>query len=40
MQMAQSVHNRRKRIAQAQQGVFVPPKRRGELEQGRFAVPE
>ena len=38
MQLAQSVANRQKRIREAQEGVYLPSKRRGALEQGRFAV--
>ena len=40
MQLAQSVHNREKRIREAQDGVYLPKKRRDVLEQGRFATGE
>lgn len=40
IQLAQSVKSRQKRIAEAQQGVYLPEKRRGALEAGRFAVAE
>lgn len=38
MQLAQSVAARQKRIREAQEGVYLPAKRRGAVEQGRFAV--
>lgn len=37
MQLAQSVHQREKRIREAKEGVYLPGKRRDALEQGRFA---
>lgn len=40
MQLAQSVHQREKRIREAKEGVYLPAKRRDVLEQGRFAVGE
>ncbi|KJA11287.1 hypothetical protein RP29_06055 [Acidovorax temperans] len=40
MQLAQSVHQRQKRIREAQEGVYLPSKRRDVMEVGRFAVPE
>ena len=40
MQLAQSVRMRTKRIEQAQDGVYLPSKRRDALEAGRFAVPD
>ena len=40
MQLAQSVNMRQKRIREAQEGVYLPSKRRDALEAGRFAVPE
>jgi hypothetical protein len=40
MQLAQSVNQRQKRIREAQEGVYLPSKRRDALEAGRFAVPE
>lgn len=40
MQLAQSVHQREKRIREAKEGVYLPGKRRDALEAGRFAVPE
>lgn len=40
MQLAQSVRQREKRIREAQEGVYLPGKRRDALEQGRFAVGE
>lgn len=40
MQLAQSVHQRDKRIREAEDGVYLPKKRRDVLEQGRFAVGE
>ncbi len=40
MQLAQSVHQREKRIREAEEGVYLPKKRRDVLEQGRFAVGE
>ncbi len=40
MQLAQSVHQREKRIREAQEGVYLPSKRRDALEAGRFAVPD
>ncbi len=40
MQLAQSVHQREKRIREAEDGVYLPKKRRDVLEQGRFAVGE
>lgn len=39
MQLAQSVNMRQKRIREAQEGVYLPGKRRDALEAGRFAVP-
>ncbi|MBV7460605.1 MULTISPECIES: PLxRFG domain-containing protein [unclassified Acidovorax] len=38
MQLAQSVNMRQKRIREAQEGVYLPGKRRDALEAGRFAV--
>ncbi|QIL80984.1 phosphoribosyltransferase [Diaphorobacter sp. HDW4A] len=38
MQLAQSVHARQKRIREAEDGVYLPKKRRDVLEQGRFAT--
>ncbi len=38
MQLAQSVRMRTKRIEQAQDGVYLPSKRRDALEAGRFAT--
>lgn len=40
MQLAQSVNMRQKRIREAQEGVYLPGKRRDALEAGRFAVPD
>nr|WP_205904800.1 PLxRFG domain-containing protein [Diaphorobacter sp. HDW4A] len=40
MQLAQSVHARQKRIREAEDGVYLPKKRRDVLEQGRFATGE
>jgi len=40
MQLAQSVHAREKRIREAQDGVYLPKKRRDVIEQGRFATGE
>ena len=40
MQLAQSVNMRQKRIREAQEGVYLPSKRRDALEAGRFAVPD
>jgi hypothetical protein len=40
MQLAQSVNQRQKRIREAQEGVYLPGKRRDAMEAGRFAVPE
>lgn len=40
MQLAQSVNMRQKRIREAQEGVYLPNKRRDALEAGRFAVPD
>lgn len=40
MQLAQSVHQRQKRIREAQEGVYLPSKRRDAMEAGRFAVPD
>ena len=34
--LQQSLRNRRKRVAQAQGGVYLPPKRKGERAVGRF----
>ena len=34
----QSVHNRKKRIDQAQDGVYLPRNRREAMEAGRFAL--
>ncbi|MBU0749279.1 MAG: PLxRFG domain-containing protein, partial [Gammaproteobacteria bacterium] len=39
MQLAQSVNMRQKRIREAEDGVYLPSKRRDALEAGRFAVP-
>lgn len=39
MQLAQSVNMRQKRIREAQEGVYLPGKRRDALEAGRFSVP-
>ncbi|MFT3815267.1 MAG: PLxRFG domain-containing protein [Acidovorax sp.] len=38
MQLAQSVHQREKRIRESKEGVYLPAKRREAVEQGRFAV--
>ena len=38
LQLAQSVHSREKRIRDAHDGVYLPKKRRDDLEQGRFAT--
>ena len=38
MQLAQSVHQREKRIREAKEGVYLPSKRRDAMEAGRFAV--
>lgn len=40
MQLAQSVHQREKRIREAKEGVYLPSKRRDAMETGRFAVPD
>ncbi len=40
MQLAQSVRMRTKRIEQAQDGVYLPSKRRDAMEAGRFATGE
>lgn len=40
MQLAQSVHMRTKRIEQAQDGVYLPAKRRDAMDVGRFATGE
>ena len=40
MQLAQSVNMRQRRIRGAQEGVYLPSKRREALEAGRFAVPD
>ena len=40
MHLAQSVAMRQKRIREAQDGVYLPGKRRDAMEAGRFAVPE
>lgn len=40
MQLAQSVHQREKRIREAKEGVYLPSKRRDAMEAGRFAVPD
>lgn len=40
MQLAQSVRNREKRIREAEDGVYLPRKRREMLEIGRFATGE
>lgn len=37
MQLAQSVHQREKRIREAKEGVYLPSKRRDAMEAGRFA---
>lgn len=38
IQLIQSIRARRKRIADAQQGVYLPRKRQGAMEAGRFAM--
>lgn len=38
MHLAQSVASRQKRIREAQEGVYLPAKRRDAVEQGRFAT--
>ena len=38
--MAQSVKNRRRRVTEAEQGVYLPKSRRDALEAGRFAMAE
>lgn len=40
MQLAQSVAMRQKRIREAQEGVYLPSKRRDAMETGRFAAPD
>ena len=40
MQLAQSVRMRTKRIEQAQDGVYLPTKRRDAMDVGRFATGE
>lgn len=40
MQLAQSVRNREKRIREAEDGVYLPRKRRDALEVGRFSTGE
>lgn len=40
MQLAQSVRNREKRIREAEDGVYLPRKRRDALDVGRFATEE
>lgn len=40
MQLAQSVNMRQKRIREAEEGVYLPSKRREAMEAGRFAVPD
>lgn len=40
MQLAQSVRQRKRRIQDAQEGVYLPSKRRDAVEQGRFASGE
>lgn len=40
MQLAQSVRMREKRIREAEDGVYLPKKRRDAIEAGRFAVEE
>ncbi|GKT15293.1 hypothetical protein AVHY2522_07630 [Acidovorax sp. SUPP2522] len=40
MQLAQSVNQRQKRIREAEEGVYLPSKRRDALEAGRFAAPD
>lgn len=40
MQLAQSVNMRQKRIREAEEGVYLPSKRRDALDAGRFAVPD
>ncbi|GKS99218.1 hypothetical protein AVKW3434_07540 [Acidovorax sp. SUPP3434] len=40
MQLAQSVNKRQKRIREAEEGVYLPSKRRDALEAGRFAAPD
>ncbi len=37
IQLAQSVHQREKRIRGAKEGVYLPSKRRDSMEAGRFA---
>lgn len=39
MQLAQSVHIREKRIREADDGVYLPKKRRDSLAAGRFSAP-
>jgi hypothetical protein len=38
LQLAQSLRARNKRIAEAEEGVYLPKKRRGALEAGRFST--
>ncbi len=38
MLRAQSVSQRQKRIREAQEGVYLPSKRRDAMEAGRFAL--
>lgn len=38
LQLIQSVHQREKRIREAQDGVYLPQKRKDALDQGRFAT--
>lgn len=38
MQLAQSVRMREKRIREAEDGVYLPKKRRDAMEAGRFAA--
>ncbi|WP_418515099.1 hypothetical protein [Delftia sp. PS-11] len=40
IQLAQSVRMREKRIREAEDGVYLPKKRRDAVEAGRFAVKE
>lgn len=40
MQLAQSVRMREKRIREAEDGVYLPKKRRDAMEAGRFAAEE
>ena len=40
MQLAQSVRNRENRIQEAEDGVYLPRKRRNALDVGRFSAGE